>query len=151
MEGAGVCDNFPCIIVKGACDYADSHKSKKWQSYAAITAACVMKALLQWYSRTDQQSRAVVSTRGPELRVVGAVAKLQQQNENLQTELRQLRALLQQQQKLPTQVPSRDLVSVNDALGETYSFPLTFVDSLEVCKCDYKVYDRPATNHKPIF
>ncbi|KAL4860414.1 hypothetical protein BDV12DRAFT_191719 [Aspergillus spectabilis] len=28
MEGAGVWDNVPCIIVKGVCDYADSHKSK---------------------------------------------------------------------------------------------------------------------------
>jgi hypothetical protein len=28
MEGAGVWDNFPCIVIKGACDYADSHKSK---------------------------------------------------------------------------------------------------------------------------
>ncbi|KAL4980678.1 nucleoside phosphorylase domain-containing protein [Aspergillus desertorum] len=31
MEGAGVWDNVPCIIIKGVCDYADSHKSKLWQ------------------------------------------------------------------------------------------------------------------------
>lgn len=28
MEGAGVWDNLPCIIIKGVCDYADSHKNK---------------------------------------------------------------------------------------------------------------------------
>jgi hypothetical protein len=37
MEGAGVWDNVPCIIIKGVCDYADSHKSKLWQAYAAAT------------------------------------------------------------------------------------------------------------------
>ncbi|KAG7402471.1 hypothetical protein Forpe1208_v017198 [Fusarium oxysporum f. sp. rapae] len=26
MEGTGVWDSFPCIIIKGACDYADSYK-----------------------------------------------------------------------------------------------------------------------------
>jgi hypothetical protein len=37
MEGVGVWDNVPCIIIKGVCDYADSHKSKLWQAYAAAT------------------------------------------------------------------------------------------------------------------
>ncbi|KAF3935825.1 hypothetical protein ABW19_dt0207112 [Dactylella cylindrospora] len=51
MEGAGASANFPCLVIKGACDYADSHKSKKWQNYAAATAAACMKALLEdWYS-----------------------------------------------------------------------------------------------------
>ncbi|UPK97526.1 hypothetical protein LCI18_008461 [Fusarium solani-melongenae] len=49
MEGAGVWDQFPCLIIKGICDYADCHKSKKWQDYAAATAAACMKAVLeQW-------------------------------------------------------------------------------------------------------
>jgi nucleoside phosphorylase len=46
MEGAGVWDNLPCVIIKGVCDYADSHKNKKWQNYAAATAAAGMKAFL---------------------------------------------------------------------------------------------------------
>ncbi len=46
MEGAGVWDSFPCVVIKGACDYADSHKTKAWQRYAAATAAACMKALL---------------------------------------------------------------------------------------------------------
>lgn len=49
MEGAGVWDSFPCAVIKGACDYADSHKSKAWQRYAAATAAACTKAFLsQW-------------------------------------------------------------------------------------------------------
>ncbi|EXL39052.1 hypothetical protein FOCG_18327 [Fusarium oxysporum f. sp. radicis-lycopersici 26381] len=49
MEGAGVWDSFPCIIIKGACDYADSHKSKVWQRYAAATAAACAKAFLGFW------------------------------------------------------------------------------------------------------
>lgn len=47
MEGAGVWDHLPCIIVKGVCDYADSHKHKNWQNFAAATAAAAMRALLE--------------------------------------------------------------------------------------------------------
>ena len=46
MEGAGFWENFPTLIVKSACDYADSHKNKRWQIYAAATAAASFKAIL---------------------------------------------------------------------------------------------------------
>ncbi|RWA07116.1 hypothetical protein EKO27_g7979 [Xylaria grammica] len=49
MEGAGVWDNFPCIIIKGACDYADSHKTKLWQPYAAASAASCVKGFLEFW------------------------------------------------------------------------------------------------------
>ncbi|PYH79080.1 purine and uridine phosphorylase [Aspergillus uvarum CBS 121591] len=47
MEGAGVSDNIPHVIIKGVSDYADSHKTKVWQHYAAATAAACMKAFLE--------------------------------------------------------------------------------------------------------
>lgn len=53
MEGAGIWDQLPCLVVKGVADYADSHKSKDWQRYAAATAACATKALLERYIRSD--------------------------------------------------------------------------------------------------
>ncbi|KAK6189313.1 hypothetical protein LQW54_013393 [Pestalotiopsis sp. IQ-011] len=53
MEGAGAWDEVPCIIIKGICDYADSHKNKIWQPFAAATAASVTKAVLGRYARTD--------------------------------------------------------------------------------------------------
>jgi len=28
IEGAKVWDNFPCVVIKEVCDYADSHKTK---------------------------------------------------------------------------------------------------------------------------
>lgn len=54
MEGAGIWDDVPCIIVKGVCDYADSHKNKVWQDFASATSAAVVKALLERYIRTEK-------------------------------------------------------------------------------------------------
>jgi nucleoside phosphorylase len=46
MEAAGLMDNFPCLVIRGICDYADSHKNKQWQEYAAATAAAYAKEIL---------------------------------------------------------------------------------------------------------
>ncbi|KUL81610.1 hypothetical protein ZTR_10658 [Talaromyces verruculosus] len=46
MEAAGLMDAFPCLVIRGICDYSDSHKSKLWQPYAAATAAAYAKELL---------------------------------------------------------------------------------------------------------
>ncbi|KAL6871677.1 hypothetical protein HDV57DRAFT_275906 [Trichoderma longibrachiatum] len=46
MEAAGLMNQFPCLVIRGICDYADSHKNKEWQGYAAMTAAAYAKDLL---------------------------------------------------------------------------------------------------------
>lgn len=46
MEAAGLINEFPCIVIRGISDYADSHKNKHWQKYAAATAAAFAKELL---------------------------------------------------------------------------------------------------------
>jgi nucleoside phosphorylase len=46
MEAAGIMDTFPCVVIRGISDYADSHKNKRWQRYAAATAAAYAKELL---------------------------------------------------------------------------------------------------------
>ncbi|KAB8207307.1 Phosphorylase superfamily protein [Aspergillus parasiticus SU-1] len=46
MEAAGLMDNFPCLVIRGICDYADSHKNKDWQEYAAATAAAYAKEFI---------------------------------------------------------------------------------------------------------
>ncbi|GES63346.1 WD domain protein [Aspergillus terreus] len=46
MEAAGLMNHFPCLVVRGVCDYADSHKSKEWQGYAAVVAAAYARDLL---------------------------------------------------------------------------------------------------------
>jgi nucleoside phosphorylase len=46
MESAGLMNNFPCLVIRGICDYADSHKNKQWQAYAAGTAAAYAREVL---------------------------------------------------------------------------------------------------------
>jgi nucleoside phosphorylase len=46
MEAAGIMNRMPCLVVRGICDYCDSHKNKDWQEYAAMTAAAYTKELL---------------------------------------------------------------------------------------------------------
>jgi nucleoside phosphorylase len=46
MEAAGLSDDFPCLVIRGICDYADSGKTKEWQWHAAAVAAAFAKELL---------------------------------------------------------------------------------------------------------
>ena len=46
MEAAGLLNHFPCLVIRGICDYSDSHKSKEWQGYASMVAAAYAKDLL---------------------------------------------------------------------------------------------------------
>lgn len=47
MEAAGLMDIWPCLPIRGICDYSDSHKNKEWQNYAAATAAAYARELLE--------------------------------------------------------------------------------------------------------
>ncbi|KAL2820837.1 hypothetical protein BDW59DRAFT_150618 [Aspergillus cavernicola] len=67
MEGAGVWGKFSCLIIKGVCDYADSHKNKKWQEYAAAVAASVAMAVLGHYVSHDRPSQRDVPDSRSEL------------------------------------------------------------------------------------
>ncbi|KAI9773772.1 MAG: hypothetical protein M1839_002005 [Geoglossum umbratile] len=53
MEAAGLMDNFPCIVIRGICDYGDSHKNKDWQEHAAAVAAAFAKELLEHVQPSD--------------------------------------------------------------------------------------------------
>lgn len=52
MEAAGLM-NFPCIVIRGICDYADSHKNKAWQEHAAAVAGAFAKELLGYIQPQD--------------------------------------------------------------------------------------------------
>lgn len=47
-EAAGLMNNFPCLVIRGICDYADSHYEEyvEWRGYAAMIAAAYAKDLL---------------------------------------------------------------------------------------------------------
>ncbi|KAF4847210.1 hypothetical protein CGCSCA2_v012820 [Colletotrichum siamense] len=58
MEAAGLMDHFPCLVIRGICDYADSHKNDRWQRYASATAAGYAKELLGYVPTAEiQQSK----------------------------------------------------------------------------------------------
>ncbi|CEL03905.1 hypothetical protein ASPCAL05043 [Aspergillus calidoustus] len=46
MEATGLTGSFPALIIRGTCEYAESHKNKNWQGYAAAAAAAYTKELL---------------------------------------------------------------------------------------------------------
>ncbi|SPJ87813.1 uncharacterized protein FTOL_12282 [Fusarium torulosum] len=48
MEAAGLANTFPCLVIRGICDYADSHKNDRWQRYASATAAAFAVELLKY-------------------------------------------------------------------------------------------------------
>jgi nucleoside phosphorylase len=54
MEAAGLMNTFPCLVIRGICDYSDSHKNKHWQPYAAATAAAYAKVLLEQIPQSPQ-------------------------------------------------------------------------------------------------
>ncbi|KAI7762686.1 hypothetical protein LZL87_013929 [Fusarium oxysporum] len=56
MEASGLMNSFPCLVVRGICDYSDSHKNKKWQEYAAIVAAAYTKELVMMIPSHTVQS-----------------------------------------------------------------------------------------------
>ncbi|KAL2821195.1 hypothetical protein BJX63DRAFT_427868 [Aspergillus granulosus] len=60
MEGAGVMTTGHCLVIRGICDYADSHKNNKWHNYAAATAAAYTKFFLLRLRNLDVLGREMV-------------------------------------------------------------------------------------------
>jgi len=47
MEAAGLMNHVPCLVIRGICNYCDTHTNLEWQGYAALVAAVYAKQLLQ--------------------------------------------------------------------------------------------------------
>ncbi|KAJ6070586.1 hypothetical protein N7467_011905 [Penicillium canescens] len=47
MEAAGLMNNMPCLIIRGICDYCDSHKNDAWHNYAALSAAAAFQTTVE--------------------------------------------------------------------------------------------------------
>ncbi|EXJ56758.1 hypothetical protein A1O7_07102 [Cladophialophora yegresii CBS 114405] len=60
MEAAGLMNNFPCLVIRGVCDYCDSHKNKAWQEHAAAVAAAFAKELLGFVQASDVEGERPV-------------------------------------------------------------------------------------------
>jgi nucleoside phosphorylase len=59
-EVAGLMDNFLCQVIRGICDYADTHKSHRWQGFAAATAAAFAKELVEYTPVQEVQEMATI-------------------------------------------------------------------------------------------
>lgn len=64
MEAAGLMNAYEFLVIRGICDYADSHKNDVWQGYAAVTAAAYAKELLLTVS-VEERTRATAMTNNP--------------------------------------------------------------------------------------
>ena len=60
MEAAGLMDNFPCMVIRGICDYTDSHKNDRWQKHAAAVAAAFARELLSYVQPSDVKKENTV-------------------------------------------------------------------------------------------
>lgn len=60
MEAAGIMDEIPCLVVRGVCDYADTHKQDGWHYYAAAVAAAYCRTVL---CKIDSQGVEETQTR----------------------------------------------------------------------------------------
>lgn len=58
MEAAGLINHFPCLVIRGICDYSDTHKNREWQGFAAMTAAAYAKDLLLKISPTNVENES---------------------------------------------------------------------------------------------
>jgi nucleoside phosphorylase len=95
MEAAGLMDSFPCLVIRGICDYADSHKNKKWQPYAAAAAAAYAKELLS--SISSEAVAALNSIRSKYFsRLFTVLVKLKMPNCKLESEIFRLPNVLEE-------------------------------------------------------
>ncbi|KAF5633561.1 ankyrin protein [Fusarium sp. NRRL 25303] len=60
-EAAGLMNHFPCLVIRGICDYADTHKNDEWQGYAAMAAAAYAKDLLCQIQPNRAEAEAKIS------------------------------------------------------------------------------------------
>ncbi|KAL4784165.1 nucleoside phosphorylase domain-containing protein [Aspergillus varians] len=65
MEAAGLMNQFPCLVIRGICDYSDSHKNKQWSGYAALTAAAYTKVLLSAVPVTEPPYSTMIPSQSP--------------------------------------------------------------------------------------
>ncbi|KAH8690644.1 nucleoside phosphorylase domain-containing protein [Talaromyces proteolyticus] len=87
MEGAGVWDNLPCVVVKGVSNYADGHVNKMWQSYAAAAAASCTKAFLEYWPTTANENRTIYRPYSPLIIPVDRDGMFTHQNERVTFEV----------------------------------------------------------------
>jgi nucleoside phosphorylase len=63
MEAAGLMDHVTCGVIRGICDYSDSHKDRdrQWVGYAAMMAAAYAQELLLQIAPAKVRNRKMLA------------------------------------------------------------------------------------------
>ncbi|KAL2803349.1 nucleoside phosphorylase domain-containing protein [Aspergillus granulosus] len=124
MEAAGIMTEFPCIVIRGISDYADTHKSDIWQHYAAATAAACAKELLSYLDPEEDQTPPKLTT----------IAKKALPERLIQEHLWSgiLEPLKSDTLRMPPQMKSPEHVTVIDARNRRIRFFLDTISSVEL-------------------
>ncbi|KAL5343573.1 hypothetical protein BJX70DRAFT_385361 [Aspergillus crustosus] len=70
IEATGVVNQLPSLVIRGICDYADSHKNKTFQPFAAATAAACAREILSYLPCTSKRSREAIADSKSQLSTV---------------------------------------------------------------------------------
>ncbi|GAB1203350.1 hypothetical protein APSETT445_001985 [Aspergillus pseudonomiae] len=140
MEAAGLMDQLPSLVIRGICDYCDSHKNKSWQGYAAIVAAAYAKALL---------SVVPVHYHNLELRKTKGKAWMVPFRKNprfigRESEIAELERRIEK-----SQGPSRIAICGLGGVGKT-QIALELAYRLQSRHSDYSVFWIPCTSHESV-
>jgi nucleoside phosphorylase len=90
MEAAGLMNILSCLVIRGICDYSDSHKNKNWQPYAAAVAAAYTKELLNEIEPPAQdqtQAATEASSEGLPVKIESAIVYQKQPDAKVSTML----------------------------------------------------------------
>lgn len=75
MEAAGIMNTLPCLVIRGICDYSDSHKNKRFQEYAAATAASYAKILLSYMKDSNDIDGMALRSTKDDQSLLGVIRK----------------------------------------------------------------------------
>ncbi|KAJ9412468.1 hypothetical protein QL093DRAFT_2570550 [Fusarium oxysporum] len=84
MEAAGLMNHFPCLVIRGICDYSDSHKNKEWQGFAAMVAAAYAKDLLLQILPTKVKAERRIAD------IVSAITDVKEKVEDMSNDVHKL-------------------------------------------------------------
>ncbi|PGH05933.1 hypothetical protein GX51_02714 [Blastomyces parvus] len=118
MEAAGLMNHFPCLVIRGICDYSDSHKNDEWQPFAAMVAAAYARDLLYRLRPTNVEAekpiREILSS------VEHSVNQLQQTSQKIASAVQDLGNEHKQRQIERWLSPPDPSTNYNKALDQSY-------------------------------
>lgn len=150
MEGSGISDatwyhDVGYLVVRGICDYGDSHKADIWHNYAALVAAAYTRALLESIEDmslvAQPQAHRKVVRRSQSQDNVQSIYQL-----NAQMGDTQIRESLKRWQRVSTTVEPEPRV-INGSIGfgapEGTTFYLAPINPLANCRvrCQVRIID----------